>query len=85
VVYTIVYTTMETARIFSNGRSQAVRLPKAFRFDDDEVMITRVDDMVILFPRSKAWDLLDKGISRFTADALADRDQPAKPETRSEL
>lgn len=76
---------MNTAKLFTNGRSQAVRLPKEYRFDDDEVFITRVDDMVILYPRRKGWDLLARGIERFTADFLADRDQPPAPDERPEL
>jgi antitoxin VapB len=43
-------TTLETAKIFTTGRSQAVRLPKAFRFDVDEVTIERMGSAVILRP-----------------------------------
>lgn len=43
-----------TARIFSNGRSQAVRLPKEFRFKGKEVRISREGERVVLSPRSKA-------------------------------
>jgi len=42
---------MQTARIFTNGNSQAVRLPKEFRFDEDEVVIRKIGDMVVLLPR----------------------------------
>ena len=50
---------MQTARIFNNGNSQAVRLPKGFRFDEDEVIIKKVGDMVILLPKNyKAETLL---------------------------
>ena len=42
---------MQTARIFNNGNSQAVRLPKEYRFDEDEVIIKKVGDMVILLPK----------------------------------
>jgi antitoxin VapB len=73
---------MKTARIFINGRSQAVRLPKEYRFDEDEVFITRVDDMVILYPRKKGWDLLARGIERFTGDFMVDRNQPEKADER---
>lgn len=38
---------METAKLFTNGRSQAVRLPKEFRFEGDEVFIKRVGDAVV--------------------------------------
>jgi len=76
---------MNTAKLFINGRSQAVRLPKECRFDEDEVFITKVDDMVILYPRRKGWDLLAKGIERFTNDFMADREQPADAEERERL
>jgi antitoxin VapB len=76
---------MDTARIFTNGRSQAVRLPKEYRFDDDEVYIAKVDDMVILYPRRKGWDLLARGIERFTEDFMSERDQPAEEDGRESL
>ena len=76
---------MYTAKLFTNGRSQAVRLPKEYRFDEDEVFITKVDDMVILYPRRKGWDLLARGIERFTADFMSERDQPAQADEREPL
>lgn len=51
---------METAKIFWSGRSQAVRLPKDFRFDADEVRIRRHGDRVILEPIAYDWAWLDK-------------------------
>jgi antitoxin VapB len=62
-----------------------VRLPKEYRFDEDEVFITKIDDMVILYPRGKGWDLLVKGIERFTDDFMAERDQPADADDRESL
>jgi virulence-associated protein VagC len=48
--------TMATAKIFANGRSQAVRLPRAFRFSGKEVSVRREGDSVVLEPiKSKAW------------------------------
>jgi antitoxin VapB len=76
---------MDTAKLFTNGRSQAVRLPKEYRFDEDEVFITKVDDMVILYPRRKGWDLLARGIERFTEDFMDERDQPAHADERESL
>ena len=43
------------AKLFANGRSQAVRLPKEFRFEGDEVFIEKKGDAVILTPRPKSW------------------------------
>ena len=42
---------MEVAKIFETGRSQAVRLPKKFRFDSNEVLIQRLGDAVVLVPK----------------------------------
>lgn len=41
---------MQTARVFTNGNSQAVRLPKEFRLDEDEVVIRKIGDMIVLLP-----------------------------------
>ena len=76
---------MDTAKVFVTGRSQAVRLPKEYRFDADEVCITRSGDMVILFPRHKGWSLLERALSNFTDDFMAERDQPPEAEERDEL
>ena len=45
--------TLSVAKIFKNGQSQAVRLPREFRFDSEEVFITKDGDKVILFPKPK--------------------------------
>jgi len=47
---------MEVAKLFMNGQSQAVRLPKKFRFSGEEVGIKRVGDIVLLFPNDTAWE-----------------------------
>lgn len=47
--------TPKTAKLFMNGRSQAVRLPKAFRFEGDEALIHRDGDRVILTPKPRSW------------------------------
>ena len=76
---------MQIAKVFQSGRSQAVRLPKACRFDVDEVFVARLDDMVILYPKDKGWELLERGIERFTEDFMAERDQPEQPDERRSL
>ena len=61
-----------TAKIFENGRSQAVRLPKEYRFSSDEVLINKIGDMVILIPKDRKWDSFMKAIDMFTVDYLED-------------
>jgi antitoxin VapB len=46
---------MQTAKLFVNGSSQAVRLPKDFRFQGDEVGVKKVGEIVLLYPKDSAW------------------------------
>ena len=46
---------MMTAKVFENGRSQAVRLPKECRFATDEVVVNRIGDIVLLMPNTNRW------------------------------
>jgi len=69
---------MDTAKIFQNGRSQAVRLPKQFRFSDDDVFIKKVGTMVMLFPKDDPWAPLVASLDQFTDDFMESRDQPAQ-------
>ena len=48
-----------TAKLFTNGKSQAVRLPKEYRFVGSEVGIGRVGEMVILYPKDSAWQIFE--------------------------
>jgi len=61
---------MQTAKIFINGRSQAVRIPKEFQFKGEEVYIQKVGDAVILVPKNKAWNTFLDGLNGFTDDFL---------------
>ncbi|HXE53384.1 MAG TPA: type II toxin-antitoxin system VapB family antitoxin [Tepidisphaeraceae bacterium] len=74
-----------TAKVFRNGSSQAVRLPREFRFDTDEVCVKRIGSAVLLYPKDAAWDLMARTIGQADEDFMADRDQPAKPERRKRL
>ena len=47
---------MDMAKVFMSGRSQAVRLPQNYRFDVDEVLISRVGSVVMLVPKAEAWE-----------------------------
>ncbi len=76
---------MTIAKLFSNGRSQAVRLPKECRFSGREVCISKLDDIVILYPPGKGWEILESSIGRFTKDFMSTRDQPDRVERRRKL
>jgi len=65
--------TVQTAKVFMNGRSQAIRLPKEFHFETSEVYITRQGENVIIFAKEPDWDGFFDAESVFTDDFLADR------------
>lgn len=58
---------MEHAKIFQSGRSQAVRLPKAFRFQGEEVVIKHFGNGVLLLPLTQPWQLLEESLQEFEA------------------
>ena len=63
---------MEVAKIFENGRSQAVRLPKQFRFSGEEVFVQKLGGAVLLVPKEAAWQTLLNGLNSFTDDFFED-------------
>ena len=75
----------QTAKLFRNGNSQAVRLPREFRFQGDQVRIRREGDAVVLEPiitNVKEW-LADIRRHPLSKDFMADgRNQPPAPERK---
>jgi len=71
----------QTAKIFMNGRSQAVRLPAEFRFSVREVLIERQGDAVIIRPKPLGWDDFFARRSQVPEDFMADRND-LMPEKR---
>ncbi|MHB1628719.1 MAG: type II toxin-antitoxin system antitoxin VapB [Bacilli bacterium] len=69
---------MERAKLFQTGRSQAVRLPKEFRFGGTEVYVKRVGKAVVLLPVEDAWDSLAQSLDLFSDDYMSERDQPSE-------
>jgi antitoxin VapB len=67
---------MKTAKLFQNGQSQAVRLPKEFRFEGDEVIIKRSGNAVVLIPANHSWDVLASSLDKFSSDFMDNRNQP---------
>lgn len=75
---------METAKLFMNGRSQAVRLPKAFRFEGEEVFVKKVGNAVVLLPRQRSWETLYESLGSFSEDFMEERGQPVDGQVRAE-
>ena len=62
---------MDTAKIFNNGGSQAVRLPKNYRFDTSEVYVNQIGNVVMLIPTNDRWQTLLGSLNLFTEDFLS--------------
>jgi len=76
---------LKTAKLFKNGDSQAVRLPKEFRFPGSEVFIKRVGSAVVLLPKAKSWETLVASLAKFPADFMETREQPSGTDRREPL
>lgn len=76
---------IETAKVFTNGGSQAVRLPKDFRFEADEVNVNRIGEIVILVPKGNKWAGLLQSLDMFTDDFMDDNRGDLKAEERENL
>jgi antitoxin VapB len=75
---------METAKLFQNGSSQAVRLPKEFRIPGNEVKIFKKGNHVILEPIVTTWDSLFESLNEFPEDFMKDgRNQPGMQKRES--
>jgi len=74
----------QVAKLFVNGRSQAVRLPRAFRFEGKEVIIRRVGEDVILSPKPRSWDSFFSDTPMPSDDFMSERvDSP--PQDRGKI
>jgi antitoxin VapB len=67
---------MRTAKLFKNGRSQAVRLPKEFRFEGTQVFIKKVGNAVVLIPEQGSWQTLFDSLEQFSDDFMESRNRP---------
>lgn len=70
---------MDSAKLFQNGKSQAVRLPKAYRFRGTKVYIKKVGNAVMLIPEQDSWQSLADSLALFSEDFMAQREQPEQP------
>lgn len=76
---------METAKIFNNGGSQAVRLPKEYRFEDKEVLVNKIGNIVLLIPKGQSASMgIINSLDMFTEDFMENR-QNLPLEEREEL
>jgi antitoxin VapB len=77
---------MDTAKLFKNGRSQAVRLPKEYAMAGDEVYVKRINGAVLLIPKdADPWGPFVDSLEKFSDDFLSDQRDQGKFERRDAL
>ena len=76
---------MMTAKIFENGRSQAVRLPRECRFSGEEVAVNKIGDIVMLMPKENKWSGFLNSLNLFSEDFMSDWRKDKIPQEREQL
>ena len=77
---------MDTAKLFINGRSQALRLPKAYRFEGSEVYIKKISEGILLIPKDKTiWSVWENNLKKYDKPFMTDRNQPKSQQERDGL
>ena len=76
---------MLTAKLFENGRSQAVRLPKEYRFNGDEVAINKVGNIVMLMPKENKWSGFISSLELFSEDFMSNGREQIPSQEREDL
>ena len=61
---------METVKLFKNGGSRALRIPKEYDYGEDELMITKVNGIIMIMPKSDSWTTIFESLSEFSDDFL---------------
>jgi antitoxin VapB len=72
---------MQTAKVFQNGRSQAIRLPKEFRVDTTVVYLKKTPEGFLVIPRDP-WQVFLEGVEELSDDFMAGGRQQARPQKR---
>ena len=67
---------MDIAKLFLSGRSQAIRLPKQYRFPGNEVVVKHFGNGVLLLPIDDPWQMLEAGLETFEPGFVLSREQP---------
>ena len=90
MIYIVIYTkyedkSMMMGKVFENGRSQAVRLPKECRFDSKEVIVNKIGNIVILLPTGDKWSGFALALNAFSDDVFSEGRAEEIPQKRENL
>jgi antitoxin VapB len=84
-MYILVYVRgvgVKIAKVFKSGNSQAVRIPREFKIEEDEVEIRREGKALVLEPRKRSWTTLFESLDKFTDDFMEEGRRKPPPQKR---
>ena len=68
---------MFITKVFKSGNSQAIRIPKEYKIDDEELFINKIGNAIVIFPKNDPWKIFKESLSDFSDDYFIDgRNQP---------
>jgi antitoxin VapB len=68
---------MQTTKVFKSGNSQAIRIPKEYQVDVEELIINKIGNTIVLFSQNDPWELFKKSLTEFSEDYFIEgRNQP---------
>jgi len=76
---------IKTAKVFWSGNSQAVRIPREFMIDADEVEIRKRGNTIVLRPRARSWTPLIESLEEFSEDFMGGRRKQPASDKRSKV
>jgi antitoxin VapB len=63
---------MLTTKVFKSGNSQAIRIPKEYQIDADELFINKIGSTIIIFPKNDPWKMFKESLTGFSDDYFID-------------
>jgi antitoxin VapB len=76
---------MFTTKVFKSGNSQAIRIPKEYQIDGEELYINKIGNAIVIFPKNDPWDLFKKSLTDFSDDYfISGRNQPEMQNRKKE-
>lgn len=76
---------MHSAKVFTSGNSQAVRIPKEYQIKDKEIYIQKIGNSIIFFPKNNPWENFEKSLTNFSDDFMKNGRLQPKAQKRSSL
>ncbi len=76
---------MQSTKVFFSGNSQAIRLPKEYQVDENELYIQKIGGTIILLSKKNPWEAFEKSLNEFSDDFMVSGRKQPKMQKRESL